>query len=210
MLRDFRTFFHPDQLEPYQAGTLAYQYRGVRCLKSPIDLAIYLKLIWDARPRTIIEIGSKAGGSALYFRDVARTYGLDCGVVSIDLSPPDLQVDGVRFCAGDVSRLSEVFAERDLYRLPRPWLAIEDSAHTYSGCLAALRFFAASLERGEHLVVEDGVLDELGWAARYDGGPNRAVADFFVEEPTAFEVTSYCDMFGRNATWNPNGYLRKL
>jgi cephalosporin hydroxylase len=73
-VRDFSTFFKPGQLEAYHRGTMNYQYRGIPCLKSPIDLAIYLRLIWDAKPRTIFEIGSKAGGSALFFRADPRSY----------------------------------------------------------------------------------------------------------------------------------------
>ncbi len=56
--------------------------------------------------------------------------------------------------------------------------------------------------------MEYGVLDELGLSERYDGGPNRAIAEFMSERPRVFEVvTELCDMFGTNAT---NGYHRKV
>jgi hypothetical protein len=36
------------------------------------------------------------------------------------------------------------------------------------------------------------------------------VNQFFLDFPDAFEVdTKYNDFFGRNASFNPNGYLRK-
>jgi len=54
------------------------------------------------------------------------------------------------------------------------------------------------------------VLDELGLTGRYGGGPNRAIAEFLTAHPDAFEIdTRLCDMFGTNATYAPNGYLRK-
>jgi cephalosporin hydroxylase len=88
---------------------------------------------------------------------------------------------------------------------------IEDSAHRYETCLETLRFLARHLERGEYLVIEDGVLDDLGWSEKYHGGPNAAIRAFFEVQPAAFEIdAAYCDMFGPNATYNPNGYLRKL
>jgi cephalosporin hydroxylase len=76
--------------------------------------------------------------------------------------------------------------------------------------MAALRFFAERLMPGEWMAMEDGVLDELGMGEKYQGGPNRAIAEFFRDYPGVFEIgAQYCDMFGPNATFNPNGYLRR-
>lgn len=208
-VRGFATFFEPGQLEAYHQGTMNYRYRGVPCLKSPLDLAIYSTLLWDAKPRTVFEIGSKAGGSALFFRDAMRSSGVDGSIVSIDLLPPPLVSERILFCEGDVHDLAATFQRNDLYSRPRPWLVVEDSAHTSTACRAALQFFAKHLQAGEYIVIEDGVLDELGWSDRYDGGPNRAIAHFLRDEPGVFEITAYCDMFGINATFNPNGYLRR-
>jgi cephalosporin hydroxylase len=209
--RAFKTFFRPAQLQSYQRGVMRYEYRGIPCLKSPIDIAIYLRLIHDSGCRTIIEIGSKAGGSALMFRDFARSIrGEKVSIVSIDLQKPEIEFEGVRFLRGDVCDLSDVFAANNLWSLPRPWLVVEDSAHTAVACASALAFFAMHLQAGEWLVIEDGSLEELGLADRYDGGPNEAIAAFFQTHPRIFEVgEQYCDMFGRNATYNPNGYLRR-
>ena len=139
MNRSFKSFLTPAQVEPYQRGVMGYTYRGVPCLKSPIDIAIYLRLLHDSGCKSLIEIGSKFGGSALMFRDFARSIcGPDTGIVSIDLQKPDLDVEGVRFFQGDVHNLSAVFDANDLWSLPRPWLVIEDSAHTAAACRAAL------------------------------------------------------------------------
>jgi cephalosporin hydroxylase len=209
-MREFSTFFRRDQIEAYQKGVISYRYRGVPCLKSPIDVAIYLRLLWDLKPATIFEIGSHSGGSALMLRDIMKSFDINCRVVSIDLKPPTAPISGIEFLQGDVRALDDVFARVCLNTSPHPWLAIEDSAHDAQSCAAALRFFANSLLPGEFLVIEDGVLDELGMSARYSGGPNTAIAAFFETDPEVFEVaTEYCDMFGCNATYNPNGYLRK-
>lgn len=209
-VRDFSTFFHKDQLDAFQKGVMSYRYRDVLCQKNPIDIAIYMRLIADVRPATIIEIGSKAGGSALLFRDVARTFGIDCRVVSIDLIPPPVTFDGVAFLHGDVLSLEETFRRHDLHACPRPWLVIDDSAHTQEACMAVLTFFADALQDGEYLVIEDGALVDLGMAEKYEGGPNAAISSYFETHPSTFEIaTEYCDMFGQNATYSPNGYLRK-
>ena len=132
-------------------------------------------------------------------------------VVSIDLTRPSNPPDcNARFLEGSVTNLNGVFTEHGLFSLPRPWFVVEDSAHTYGGCFAALEFFRHHLRAGELLVIEDGVLVELGLSEKYAGGPNRAIEDFFGRWPAVFEVaTDYTDMFGTNATYNPNGYLRR-
>ena len=213
MQLNFSTFFDSSQLDGYLGGVMNYEYDGVLCHKSPIDMAIYLRLLSDRRPRSIIEIGSMFGGSALLLRDFAAMLHLDCELVSIDLDPPNLgsKAHGIRFIAGDAHDLNVVFAAYSLDKLARPWLLIEDSAHTFSACTAVLQFCAKHLLPGEFLVMEDGVLDELGLKEKYDGGPNRAVGDFLSDSPGVFVVDRfYCDMFGRNATFNPNGYLRRV
>lgn len=213
MIRSFKTPFTRPQLGAYHHGVMQYHYRDVMCNKSPIDIALYLHLIHAVEPGTFIEIGTKLGGSAMMFRDVVRMYGFDTHVVSIDRAPP--QVDdrfaGIRFVQGDVMALEKTFAENGLFDLPRPWILSEDSAHTYSACMAVLAFGARHLQAGEYLIMEDSVLAELDLADRFDGGPSRALETYLSQNPGVYEIdTRYCDMFGRNATTNPNGYLRRL
>ena len=117
----------------------------------------------------------------------------------------------IAFLAGDATRLGETLSPPMLAALPHPWLVVEDSAHTYEATLAALRFFAEATTAGDVVVIEDGVLSDLGMDAAYDGGPNRALAEFLETAPGVFRVlTPYCDMFGVNATYNPNGYLLRI
>lgn len=211
-MRSFQTAFTGPMLKSYQAGVMSYSYKGVRCLKSPIDIAIYMRLIWDMKPQAIIEIGSHSGGSALLFADLLATFGCDnTPVISIDLNIPEGVKDNrIRFLEGSVLELGPLFGTENLASLPHPWFVTEDSAHSYDGCMAALGFFAEHMHTGDILVVEDGVLEDLGMGPKYDGGPNRAIADFLDAHPDSFEIaTDLCDMFGQNATYNPNGYLRK-
>ena len=213
MIRSFKTPFSRPQLGAYHHGVMQYHYRDVMCNKSPIDIALYLHLIHSAEPGSIIEIGTKHGGSAMMFRDVVRMYGFDTRIVTIDRMPPatDTRFDGIDFVQGNVLALEETFAAHGLFDLPRPWILSEDSAHTYEACMAVLTFAARHLQSGEHLVMEDSVLAELDLADRFDGGPSRALQTYFAQHPGVFEIdTTYCDMFGVNATTNPNGYLRKL
>jgi cephalosporin hydroxylase len=210
-MRDFATTFSPPFLSAFQEGVRAYTYKGISCMKCPIDLAIYTKLIWDLRPRSVVEIGTHKGGSALWLADTVSNAGIDCATLSIDLSPAAEFTDPrIAFLAGDAARLEATLTRDRLGRLQHPWLVIEDSAHSHHTTLAVIGFFADTMLPGDVLVVEDGVLDELGLSELYQGGPNRAVGEFLTAYPTSFRIMDeYCDMFGRNATYNPNAYLVK-
>lgn len=212
MSRSYSSFFERHQLDPMLNGVMSYRYRDVPCHKSPIDIAIYIQLIGQTKPATIIELGTKYGGSAMLFRDLSSMMNLHTRIVSIDQNLPEKaeEFKDILFIEGNVSNLEDLFEQHALHRLPRPWLVIEDSAHTFSICTEVLEYFSHQLRSGEYLVMEDGVLEEMGIARRYDGGPNRAIREFLLSKPDQFKIDEfYCDMFGANATFNPNGYLKK-
>lgn len=210
-MRPFDSAFTQTFLRAYQDGVMQYSYRGIACLRSPIDMAIQARAIWDLEPGTVIEIGSHAGGSALWLADLLQCYGFGVPVHSIDVTPPELHDDRIIFIEGDVTNLWPAFEKHGLHEAPRPWFVLEDSAHTHACCLAALNFLAQHMVSGDLLVMEDGLLDELGVSERYEGGPNRAIAEFMARTPGTFEIArQYCDMFGQNATYAPNGYLKKI
>jgi cephalosporin hydroxylase len=147
----------------------------------------------------------------MFFEDMARILDLDAKVISIDWDPPvpapDCQVE---FLKGDVLDLDNVFASYDLFVAPRPWLVVEDSAHTFEACSAVLQFFSRHMKKGEILIIEDGIIQDLGWSDRYSGGPNQAISEWMQRFPSDFGIaTEYTDMFGINMTYNPNGYLRR-
>src|SRR5262249_36948491 len=48
-----------------QGVDTAFRWRGVPCFKTSCDIAIYAMLLYELHPRTIIELGSGEGGSAL-------------------------------------------------------------------------------------------------------------------------------------------------
>lgn len=209
-MRSFKSAFDYPFLRKYQDGVMKYHYRGIECLRSPIDTAIQARAIWDLEPATIIEIGSHHGASALWMADLVGNYGRDTKIFSIDVKTPELTDDRITFAEGDVMNLGSAFDAHDIWTAPRPWFVLEDSAHTYPCCLAALRFLSQHMQKDEMLVMEDGLLVELGVGENYEGGPNRAITEFMESEPGVFKVDEYyCDMFGPNATYAPNGYLRK-
>jgi cephalosporin hydroxylase len=203
-------------LREIQNGTMNYKYKGVPMYKSPFDLALYQLVLWEQKPRTLIEIGSKWGGSALWFSDVLNNYGTDYSIHSIDIEVLDRpKIPRVTFYRGDGKNISETLSREFLIAMPRPIMVIEDADHHWKTTLSILHFFDNWLQPGEFIIIEDGIVDDLFKNDQaiigLDGGPRRAITEFIQERGDDYQIdTRLCDYFGTNVTWNVNGYLQRV
>src|ERR1700682_4823251 len=109
-----------------QQGTMEYRYRCIPTLKNPFDIAIYPLLLEEARPRTLIEIGSHKGGGAVWFADMSANLGFAMHVYSVDLAKVTaVSHPSVTFLEGDARKLADTFADQFLADLLRPWPVIQ-------------------------------------------------------------------------------------
>ena len=51
-------------------------------MKDPLDQTILQQLLWELKPRTVIEFGAYKGGSALWIADLLKLFGCQSRVVS--------------------------------------------------------------------------------------------------------------------------------
>lgn len=210
----FKSAFPKPFLARLQDGVMRTQYRQVTMYKSPFDLVLYLQLIGRLRPRTVIEIGARFGGSALWFADTLTAHGIAPRIVSIDIKPAaEFSDPRILFLQGDALDLGKCLTDAVLKDLPHPWLVVEDSAHFFETTLATLHFFHPHLRKRDYIVVEDGVLADLPQEVygQFQNGPNRAVAEFLSTHGEHYAVDrQLCNFYGRNITYNPNGWLRRV
>jgi cephalosporin hydroxylase len=182
-------------------------YRGIKAIRCPFDYVIYQQLICELKPDLVIEIGTNIGGGALYLADLMNI--IEHGMVhTIDIKKQYADI-----IAGHprIRTFSKGWQEYDLSEAKNASsvLVIEDSSHTYENTAAVLEKFAPVVTPGSYLIVEDGIVNELGMKAKYNGGPLRAIREF-LNTHREFEIDRHwCDLFGHNATFNVNGYLRR-
>lgn len=212
--RPFRSSLPVPVIDAMQGGVLRMTYRNIPCMKNPFDMALYLLLMQRLKPRTVVEIGTFAGGSALWFADALSAQRIEgARVVSVDIDPQVAFQDArITLLTGSAHALGKVLGPDLLSTLAHPWLVIEDSSHFYEDSLAVLEFFRPTLHSGDYVVVEDGCVAQLSEPIYrpYENGPNRAVAAFLAAHPGEFEIDAkLCDFFGYNVTGNPNGWLRR-
>tara|TARA_A100001011_G_C14307267_1_gene843726 strand:- start:2165 stop:2881 length:717 start_codon:yes stop_codon:yes gene_type:complete len=164
-------------------------WKGIPVYKTTYDFTLYSMMIWDIKPKTIIEIGSAEGGTAVWMGDLCQSYGLnDTMIYSMDLHVPRKSTEKVRFLKGDSNKIEELWNKPEI--LPHPWLIIEDSHININGIV---KHFEKYMQPKDYLVVED---------TRSQNGINLK-SNLMVD-------TYYCDYFGRNATCCINSILCKI
>jgi cephalosporin hydroxylase len=89
-------------------------------------------------------------------------------------------------------------------------MVIDDGSHTYDDVMSALGIFKDIVSVGSYFIVEDGALDKIGLGPQYGGGPNKAIFEFLDGNPNYVIDKNLCNFFGTNATFNTNGYLKKI
>lgn len=183
-------------------------YRGVKAIRCPFDYVIYQMLINEVKPDLIIEIGARFGGGALYLADLLEKIG-DGVVHSIDI------IDDIDSKIKRNERITFFFDGWKGYDINNAKgfnkiLIIEDASHMYEDTIGILNKFQSLVSTDSYFIVEDGIINELGIEKKFNGGPLKAIREFLPSHPEFIIDRKWCDMFGKNATFNVNGYLKKI
>jgi FkbM family methyltransferase len=191
-------------------GHFNVKYKGVPYLKCPMDYVIYQMIIMDIKPDLIIEIGTFKGGGALYYADLLYLLGKgQVHTINLDNEVYDQKVfnhNQIKFFYGG-------FDSYDIEKNVKGFekiLVIDDASHTYGDVLKSLNKFSKIVSKNSYFIVEDGVVSFNGIADRYDGGPRKAINEFLQTNENFVVDRNLCDFFGINATFNPDGYLKKI
>ncbi|XP_078375369.1 rhamnosyl O-methyltransferase-like [Oculina patagonica] len=198
-------------------------WRGVSILKDPLTLIANQQLLWELKPPTVIEFGAWKGGSALWTADMLKMFGCKSRVISIDIDLSLLDAvaresPDVEFVEGDLFHVEKCLPGDFLKSLPHPWFLMEDS---HVNMTKVLEYFDAFLERGDYICIEDttpaapnqsgqGLIKELGYTEKGPAKLNE-LKKFLMDRSGRYHVDQrYTDLFGYNATWNMNGYLKRI
>ncbi len=181
---------------------VASGYKGLLRMKTPFDQVLYSNLVWELRPKSIIEFGSLQGGSGLWFADMLDAFGVeDAQVHSFDLMTkcvsPRARHPRLHFHAANLYDLNSLDREL-LTRLPHPWIVIDD-AHV--NVLNLALFVDQFVAVGDYYILEDVGLSPT---IEFVNGMQQ-----FCRRGYAID-TDYADAFGYNVTSSPNGWLRKM
>ena len=130
-------------------------------MKDPMTLSIYMMMIQDLKPKTILEFVTYDGGSALWMEDTMKSLSLDYKIHTFDINPERVKLpkdSKVKYHKLDNNKINAFINEsRDLFEnIESPILIIEDSHVNVDEVVKSIDPF---LRSGDYLVIEDA-LDE--------------------------------------------------
>jgi cephalosporin hydroxylase len=197
-------------LETITHGHHNATYRGIKIIKNPFDYMLYQMILNEVKPDLVIEIGTNNGGTALYMADVMDMYSSTYEIHTIDIV--SYNTNPLIESHKRIKKFLNGFDAYDM-SLAAPFntiLVIDDGSHTYRDVKRSLNKFKDLVSLNSYFIVEDGILNNLGLENSYEGGPYRAVHEFLSETDDYIIDRKWCDFFGKNATFNPDGYLKKI
>ncbi|MEN9524278.1 MAG: hypothetical protein RL536_347 [Candidatus Parcubacteria bacterium] len=202
-----------DEIVKFNSSTVSdghfnVTYRGIPSIRCPFDYVMYQMLIFKIKPDLVIEIGTNHGGGALYIADLMDKIG-NGNVHTIDIVK---RAEKIVIGHPRIKLFTDGWEKYDLACTKnfKNILIIEDASHMYEDSLGALYKFSPLVSKGSYFIVEDGIVSDLGRDKGFHGGPLRAIREFLVSNSDFQVDRSYCDMFGKNATFNVNGYLKRV
>ncbi|MGD1698716.1 CmcI family methyltransferase [Dapis sp. BLCC M229] len=204
-------------------NTCLQTWKGIILSKGIAEIGIYPMILWELKPKTIIELGAFNGGSAVWLADNLEILGVDGSVYSIDIDLSLLDEKAkdhprVNFIEGDVNNLNAVLPKTMLDKLPHPWLIIEDS---HVNLLAVVNHFHDNgITSGDYLIVED--TNKLMWEFQGEQWSDEEenvhgrqkmsdLRSWLLNHEDEYLIdTHYQDMYGYNVSKNWNSILKRF
>jgi len=183
-------------------------YRGISTPRAPFDYVIYQMIIHEIKPDLIIEIGTLNGGSAYYMSDLLELSGN--GIIhTIDISNNHSPI------LNNNKRIEFYYKGWQGYDLKKASgfkkiLVVDDGSHQFQETYDALIKFSPLVGVDSYYIVEDGIVDALNTHHNLNGGPLKAIRKFLKENNNFRVERKWCDFFGNNATFNVNGFLKRI
>tara|TARA_Y100000816_G_C26082150_1_gene570469 strand:+ start:943 stop:1707 length:765 start_codon:yes stop_codon:yes gene_type:complete len=223
--REIKSDIYSDTIKNVSMGKYKIKWKNIDLMKDPLSLICYQQLLNDIPFKTIFELGTYEGGSALWFHDIMTLLCKDFKIYSFDIDSSLLKTESnnnMKFNNLDVNSLNDktTFFLNDntlntyddvILKYPKPWLVIEDC---HVNVVDSLSHFAKYATAGDYIVVED--TNPLG--PKYSCMTHETYTSFgekkllevekFVNVYPKFKVDSYyTDLFGYNSTWQWNSIL---
>lgn len=165
------------------------RFLGISTMKSVSDMWNYQEIITELGPALIVEFGSFAGGSAIFFSMHGRAVNPDTRVLSVDidhglLDPRARTWPGIEFLESSstearvMARIAALRAEH-----PGPAFFILDSDHSRDHVLQEMLGIRAVLQPNDYVVVEDSNINGHPVARNWGAGPYEAMQEYFRRHP---------------------------
>lgn len=179
---------------------------GVPIQKTPTDCFVYQEIIHKIRPDYIIETGTKAGGSALFFASICDMINHGHVItVDIDVINNLPKHDRITYLYGN--SIDDVIVNVIKGKIKnKKVMVILDSDHTKEHVLKELEIYSKLVSVGSFLIVEDTNISDFPVHGIEGEGSLEAVIEF-MQKNDNFKIDRNCEKF--YLTFSPCGFLYK-
>jgi cephalosporin hydroxylase len=185
----------------------------VRAQQNPNDAWIIQEIISETKPDIIIEAGTYYGGSALMWATILEQVNPQGKIYTIDIEDHTAEAklrsiwqNKVEFILASstdkavVERLANIAKDKRV-------LVILDSDHSKNHVLAELNLYAAMVNKGSYIIVQDTNVNGHPAYSDFGPGPMEAVHEFLSTNKD-FQIDKSRERL--LFTMYPNGYLKKI
>lgn len=193
---------------PLETGT----WMGVPFYQFVLDAFSIAEIIYETKPSVIIECGSYAGGSALFWSSVMDAADIPGIVITIDIKPVPvckhrLWEQRVNWISGN-SISSDVLEKCSSLISPKSKvMVILDSCHYFDHVRAEMESYGKLVSPNCYMIVEDGIINGHPILPLHGPGPLEAIKDYLKSHPE-FVVDEVREK-KYLATFNPSGFLKR-
>jgi cephalosporin hydroxylase len=167
-------------------------FMGRHVVKSVADLWNYQEILFDLKPRLVVEFGTNQGGSALYFASIMRCIRNNFLVLTVDVTMDLVDAttrrdQNIEFmeCRSTEPRVAErIKALRAEYA--GPVFFILDSDHSAQNVHAELVMLRDLTTKGDYVIVEDSNINGHPVLPGWGPGPFEAMQSYFEKFPNDY------------------------
>jgi len=164
------------------------EWKGIQILKMPTDLLNYSEVIQETKPDFIVEIGTKFGGSSLFFQDMLDLVGENGKVITIDIKEQVKNKDSrIEYIIGSSLDKDVIKKVTEMTSGKRTMLII-DGNHHRKHVKWELNKYRHIVSSGCYLVIEDCFIDRGLY------GPGEA-RDWFLKNYHGYKQSNRCQKF---------------
>lgn len=183
------------------------QWMGVKTAKCPMDMWVYQEMMHLLKTDLLIETGTLAGGSALFFAHMFDALGRG-QVISVDIEKRDdlPQHPRIRYLYGSSVEQRILDEMGEAAEQASSVMVILDSDHKAEYKYRELQAYSPFVTPGSYIIAEDSSFDYYPAWPEYGPGP-AAAADRFVNETEGYEFDRTPEK--HMLTFSPRAFIRR-
>ena len=92
------------------------KWKGLTLMKDPMSLSVYMMMLQEIKPKTILEFGTYDGGSALWMSDMMKALDYPCDIHTFDIDAEKVNLppnSGVTFHQLDNHKIKNFVVWKD-------------------------------------------------------------------------------------------------